>query len=353
MSKFIQDRVKEPPVVPPRHHEKQPQDERLLRKLVEDRVRKYLREMRRQKTPPTPKVVKPKTEPLIVSQTYLRPMTPSPIQSFTSPTPFELEPYIDDTLPNISTPEPSHRPPRTPSILEQNNTLENLPCDESDESFNPILRKSESEGSISSFTAGYTPELSVTGNAELEDLSASQIITPGVSTKSVISINSLDGKSSPTPIRSSTPGKSAPQPELETRSPSVKEEPQDVPVEPDTIQEQSEESTLCTSTDATFSPGELIISFGEYRAPKTLPLPQKQQKKNSDSLSEGEIECSANDVSSITSRSFSEGEIRYRVKKSQNPNAISAPFEETISEESENDDPTDLQPDNSLSDQCN
>ncbi len=57
----------------------------------------------------------------------------------------------------------------------------------------------------------------------------------------------------------------------------------------------------------------------------------------------GEIECSANDVSSITSRSFSEGEIRYRVKKSQNPNAISAPFEETISEESENDDPTDLQ----------
>ena len=45
----------------------------------------------------------------------------------------------------------------------------------------------------------------------------------------------------------------------------------------------------------------------------------------------------------MTSREFSEGEIRYRIKKPQNPNAMSAPFEETISEESEDDDPTHLQ----------
>ena len=83
MSKFIQQGVKPNlhPVVPPRHHQ-QPQDERLLRKLVEDRVRKYLREMRREKTPPAPEpVVQRKAEPLIVSQTYVRPMTPSPIHS--------------------------------------------------------------------------------------------------------------------------------------------------------------------------------------------------------------------------------------------------------------------------------
>ena len=66
----------------------------------------------------------------------------------------------------------------------------------------------------------------------------------------------------------------------------------DDPVEPETILVQSEESTLCSSTDATFSPGELIISFGEYRAPKTLPKRdqmqnQKHQNKNGDSLSEG------------------------------------------------------------------
>ena len=83
----------------------------------------------------------------------------------------------------------------------ENNTLENLPIDESDgkdqdsysqdfeiesiESFKPILQKSESERTISSFTAGHTPEMSNVDDDEFDDeLAASQIITPGASTKS-------------------------------------------------------------------------------------------------------------------------------------------------------------------------
>jgi hypothetical protein len=51
----------------------------------------------------------------------------------------------------------------------------------------------------------------------------------------------------------------------------------------------STSSTIVSSFDATVSPGELLISFGEFKMSKTIQERVRKQKLSRNSLSEGSV----------------------------------------------------------------
>ena len=93
----------------------------------------------------------------------------------------------------------------------------------------------------------------------------------------------------PTPIKSSTPGKVSPVPcimpnvSIELTEHLIEELQSDHTV----LSSLSQSSTRISSIDDTVSPGELLISFGEFKTSKPIQDRIRNYQKNRNSLSEG------------------------------------------------------------------